>query len=74
MSTEGTTCLKYGSVDHAGNVEQIATKTVRIDKTAPVTTDDSPSDWATAAVSVHLTGTDAGSGTKTTYYRVNAGA
>ena len=71
VSSEGTTTLKYYSVDAAGNAEGVTTKTVRIDRDAPVTTDDAPSTWATGTVTVHLTSTDAVSGVDETYYSLD---
>ena len=50
VSAEGTTTLKYRSTDAAGNTEETRTATVRIDYTAPETTDDAPERWTTLDV------------------------
>ena len=71
VSSEGTTTLKYYSVDAAGNAEGVTTRTVRIDRDAPVSTDDAPAEWATGTVTVHLTSTDAVSGVDETYYSLD---
>ena len=46
---------------------------MRIDTTAPVTSDDAPAAWAKGAVTVHLTATDAGSGVAGTQYKLDGG-
>jgi len=71
ISAEGTTTLKYRSVDSAGNSEAVVTKTVRIDRNAPVTGDDAPGSWARATVTVHLVPSDSVSGVATTYYSLD---
>jgi hypothetical protein len=55
--------IKYFSVDLAGNAEPVRTSAVvKVDQTAPVTTDDVPSGPEAGAVTVTLSATDAGSG------------
>ena len=71
ITTEGTTTLKYRSTDVAGNLEAVKTATIRIDKTAPVTTDNAPSGWSKADVTVALSRSDAHSGATHTYYTTN---
>jgi len=71
ITTEGTTTLKYRSIDVAGNLEAVKTATIRIDKTAPVTTDNAPSGWSKADVTVALSRSDAHSGATHTYYTTN---
>jgi hypothetical protein len=44
-----------------------------IDKTAPVTMDNAPTNWVNDDVTVMLTATDSGSGVDTTYYTVDSG-
>ena len=79
-SNDGLRLLEYRSVDNAepsGNVEAIKSTTVKIDTTAPVTTDDAPATWNSSDVTVTLTPTDVGgSGVLSTLYRVtnNLGA
>ncbi len=74
ISAEGTTTLEYRSVDVKGNTEQINTATVRIDDSAPVTTDDAPAGWVDGPVSVTLEATDTVSGLELTEYRLDGGA
>ena len=47
-----------------------SSSTVRIDKGKPVTTDDAPSDWVAAPVTVHLSAIDDFSGVRGTRYSV----
>ncbi|MFC5652644.1 CehA/McbA family metallohydrolase [Paenibacillus solisilvae] len=47
---------------------------VKLDKTAPVTTDDAPANWVNKDVTVTLQATDNGSGVDATYYKVDGGA
>ncbi|WP_160723161.1 endo-1,4-beta-xylanase [Bacillus sp. USDA818B3_A] len=44
------------------------------DTTAPVTTDNAPTDWVNKDVKVDLTATDNGSGVKATHFKVDNGA
>jgi len=71
ISTEGTTTLKFFSVDKAGNAETVRTATIRLDKSTPSTTDDAPKTWVTAPVTVHLTATDTVSGVSSTRYSID---
>jgi hypothetical protein len=74
VSTEGVHNITYWSVDNAGNTETKHSATVKIDKTAPVTTDNAPKDWVNKDVTVTLTATDNdGSGVESTYYKVDNG-
>ena len=75
VSLEGVHTLNYRSIDAAGNTEAEKTATVRIDRTAPVTSDDAPTDWRNASVTVTLSATDAGgSGAATTEYKLDGAA
>jgi hypothetical protein len=74
LTASGTYTIRYFSVDAAGNAEavQTAPTPIRIDKSLPVTTDNTASignSWKTAAQTVTLTPTDTGgSGVAATYY------
>jgi hypothetical protein len=76
VRAEGTTTVGYRSLDVAGNVEQARTAEVKIDRTAPTTTDDADSGWLAASpVTVHLTPADeGGSGVATTQYKLDGAA
>ena len=63
------------TVDVAGNWSGTTSfGPILIDTGPPVTTDNAPSAWVTAPVTVSLVATDPGSGIAYTKYRVNAGA
>ena len=79
-STLNTTTLPDGSLklpviatDNAGNVTTSGAVTDTIDNTKPVTTDDAPSGYQTADVTVHLSASDSGSGINVTEYSVDGG-
>jgi hypothetical protein len=80
FTTEGTHTLEYRSVDGAGNAETYKSVTLKIDPNAPSTsarqTPEAPAgDWYDGAVTVRLgAGDGAGSGVKTTEYRLDGGA
>ncbi len=77
LTAAGTYTVKYFSVDAAGNAEavQTAATPIRIDKTAPTTTDNTASignAWKLTTQTVTLTPSDTGgSGVQTTYYTTN---
>jgi hypothetical protein len=77
LTTAGQYTIKYFSVDAAGNAEPVKTAgtPIRIDKTAPTTTDNSAAignAWKTTTQTVTLTPSDTGgSGVQTTYYTTN---
>jgi hypothetical protein len=73
-SNDGTHTITYQSVDRGGNAEQVHQAAVRIDTTAPVTTDDAPDGWSAADVTVHLSPADGPSGVAATYYEVDGGS
>ena len=74
VSSEGVHTLLYRSTDVAGAVEASKSCTVRIDTTAPVTTDDAAATWSKTAVTVHFAASDAGSGVAGTQYQLDGGA
>ena len=78
IATEGTTPLSLSAVDRAGNVEEVRTVSVRVDRTPPTTT--ARIDGAAGSdgryvspVSITLTAADAFSGVAATTYRVDGG-
>jgi protocatechuate 3,4-dioxygenase beta subunit len=63
VTTDGTHTIAYRSTDNVGNVEDPQTLLLRIDRTAPVTTQAGADDaWHNAAVTVRFAATDAISG------------
>ncbi|WP_240702976.1 OmpL47-type beta-barrel domain-containing protein [Cohnella luojiensis] len=71
IETEGIHSVSFYSIDKAGNKENLRTIEVKIDRTAPVTSADSPSAWVKEDVTVKLTSSDSGSGVATTFYSVD---
>ncbi|WP_462410721.1 OmpL47-type beta-barrel domain-containing protein [Neobacillus sp. Marseille-QA0830] len=71
VSQQGVNKVSYYSVDHAGNVEEVKTVEVKIDKNAPVTTSNVINQWNQGDVTVELTAADDLSGVAHTYYSVN---
>ncbi|MDF2902977.1 MAG: hypothetical protein K0S25_615 [Bacillus sp. (in: firmicutes)] len=71
VNEEGINKVSFYSVDNAGNTEEVKTIEVKIDKTAPATTSNVPSDWSKEAVKVELSATDDLSGVAKTFYSVN---
>jgi large repetitive protein len=71
VEREGINVVAFYSVDHAGNIEEVKTVEVKIDKTAPTTTSNVPATWVTEDVTVTLTAEDQHSGVATTYYSIN---
>jgi large repetitive protein len=74
VTEEGQNTVSFYSVDNAGNVEEVKTTEVKIDKTAPVTKSDIASNWNKGKVTVNLTATDNLSGVAKTFYSVNGSA
>ncbi|MYL49335.1 hypothetical protein GLV98_07550 [Halobacillus litoralis] len=74
ISQEGEVQLDYRSVDHAGNIEEIQTEIIKIDKTSPVTTtSEIPSGWGNEEIELSLTARDESSGVSSIEYRMNEG-
>lgn len=73
VSDEGATWISYFSTDFAGNVEATQTAYVGVDLTPPTTTDDAPSGWRNALVTVTLTADDPLSGVASTLYSLDGG-
>ena len=72
VSAEGTTSVRYRALDAVGNQSALATATVRVDNSAPNTSDDAPDEWVTGPVSLHLSATDALSGLDGILYSTTA--
>ena len=72
LGEEGNYTIKYFSVDGAGNRGNISTlNEFTIDKTPPITTDNSVAGYYNASQNIGLTCTDA-NGCESTYYAINA--
>lgn len=74
---EGMHKVEYYSVDNAGNIEPNKTTSAKIDKSAPVTSDDTDGKWHNTDVTVKLTALDNLSGVKytfSTYYTATPSA
>lgn len=71
ISTEDINEVSFYSVDEAGNVENVQTVEIRIDKTAPSTTSNVVDSWNNKDVQVELTATDNLSGVNKTFYSIN---
>ena len=54
VSQEGTNYVRYRSQDVAGNLEQVRSTEVKIDYTAPDTTDDYPGGWHNRSITVKM--------------------
>jgi hypothetical protein len=75
VSGEGVHTLTYWSVDNNGNTETQHTVNVKIDETAPITTDNTPTGWVNKDVTINLNATDkGGSGVADTYYTLDGGS
>jgi len=70
ISDEGKYYVRFRSVDNVGNAEDIqsADNTVKIDRTPPTITDNSPSGWQNVSVDVTLFPEDTPSGIKEVKY------
>jgi large repetitive protein len=68
VNEEGTKTVYFYSVDNAGNVEEVKSAQVKIDKTAPETVSDVTDKWNKGEVTVNLTATDNLSGVAKTFY------
>ena len=71
VAKEGTTTIDYDALDTAGNRSALAHALVRIDRSAPVVSDDSTSTWQHGPVSVHLSVEDTGCGTASVLYSLD---
>lgn len=73
ISSEGTNTVTYFSTDGAGNVETLRSATVRVDKTAPVSSNNVPQEWSRNPFEASLVATDGHSGVESIAYRINDG-
>jgi large repetitive protein len=71
VSGDGVHTVKFYSIDQAGNVEDVQTKTVKIDTLAPVTSSNIEDKWYQESVKVELTVKDETSGAASTFYSVD---
>ncbi|MGG3466031.1 hypothetical protein ABES02_00380 [Neobacillus pocheonensis] len=71
LNQAGVNTVSFYSVDNAGNVEEVKTIDVKIDKQAPETVINTSAYWYNNDVNVNLTATDDLSGVKATYYSVD---
>ncbi len=74
ISAEGTTTLRYTAVDAAGNSAAPRTALVRIDNSAPVSSNGAPSAWSATPITAVLSAADPLSGVARTYFRLDGGA
>jgi large repetitive protein len=74
LTEDGLNTISFYSVDNAGNVEEIKTTEVKIDKTAPVTNSYIATNWNKGKVTVNLTATDDLSGVAKTFYSIDGSA
>lgn len=70
FTEEGIHTVEYYGVDSVGNIESIKNTTVKIDRTPPVTTDNSDGSVHNSNVTVLLSAIDTVSEVNTTYYKV----
>lgn len=71
ISKEGTHGVSFYSTDKAGNVELTKSETVKVDKTAPVTSGDLASGIYKDVKTLNLSAVDNLSGVKSIYYSVD---
>lgn len=68
LNHEGIHTVSYYTVDNAGNVEEVKSATVKLDKTAPTTSANTNDIWNKEDVEVQLVATDEGSKVAKTFY------
>ena len=71
VSATGINTIDYNSRDSIGNVESIRTAYVRIDRTAPSTTNDANTFWQNTDMQFNLLPSDSQSGVAATYYCID---
>ncbi|MGC9031880.1 MAG: PGF-pre-PGF domain-containing protein, partial [Candidatus Woesearchaeota archaeon] len=68
ITSEGTTAIKYYSIDNLNNAETTKNCSVKIDKTKPTTSDNVPDGWQNAPYNVTIIPQDGLSGVNYTTY------
>ncbi|MFH1235028.1 MAG: DUF2341 domain-containing protein [Candidatus Diapherotrites archaeon] len=71
VTASGINTIDFNSRDSAGNIEDINTDYVRIDRTAPNTTNDANTLWKSTDLQFTLSPTDSQSGVSATYYCID---
>src|SRR3990167_8018518 len=71
VSLEGTNYIRHFAIDNVGNIGDVISNTVDLDKIKPNTTDDAPSIWQTSPFNVTLNTSDSLSGIAATTYCVD---
>lgn len=74
INQEGINTVSFYSVDNAGNVEEVKTVDVKIDKQAPETVINASAYWYKDKVDLELTAADNLSGVKASYYSIDNAA
>ena len=78
VTAQGNVLLEFYSVDNAGNQETTKTENFKVDTVAPIVTHQITgtieNTWYKTQPSIELIPTDATSGIKIIYYRINSGA
>ena len=75
VGLDGTITVAHRAIDVTGQASALKTDTLRVDTVLPVNTSAVPaSAWQAAALSLPLSGTDAGSGLATMQWRVDGGS
>ncbi len=78
ISEDGVNTLQYAATDVAGNVEEIKSSQIKVDRNAPVTSyvvlpNNANDGWYTEPVTITLVPADEGIGVAETYYRIDGG-
>jgi hypothetical protein len=71
VTEEGVNTISFYSVDKAGNIEEVKTAEVKIDRTAPETLSNIEDKWLQGEFGVELKATDELSGVAKTFYSVD---
>lgn len=72
--SDGSWYFSVRSADAVGNMSAVSSVgPIRIDRNAPITTDNAAPGWSNTAVNVTLTADDGGGIVSATYYRINGG-